>query len=52
MDSQNNLRDNVIHQSIDYEVRYERSEPCASSTSHDLDSIERDPVSIHQLRGV
>lgn len=43
MDSQKNLRENVIHQSIDYEVRYERSGvPCASTTSHDVDSLQGD----------
>lgn len=43
MDSRKILRDNVIHQSIDYEVRYEGSGPsCASSTSLDLDSIQGD----------
>ncbi|KAJ5965405.1 hypothetical protein N7481_012119, partial [Penicillium waksmanii] len=43
MESQKNLRENVIHQSIDYEVRYERSGvACASTTSHDVDSIQGD----------
>lgn len=49
MDSQKNLRENVIVQSIDYEVRYEGSEvPRASSTSHDLESVSSE---IHPSRG-
>ncbi|OQE29828.1 hypothetical protein PENSTE_c002G10402 [Penicillium steckii] len=53
MDSRRILRENIIHQSIDYEVRYEDSGPLrASSTSHDFDSIQGESSGIHPSHGV
>ncbi|KAJ5233764.1 uncharacterized protein N7469_005530 [Penicillium citrinum] len=52
MDSRKNLRENVIHQSIDYEVRYETSGSLhASSTIHDFDLIHGESLSIHPSHG-
>ncbi|KAJ5161194.1 hypothetical protein N7492_006586 [Penicillium capsulatum] len=49
VDSQTNLCDNVIVQSIDYEVHYEATgTPRVSSTIHDLESIRGE---IHPVHG-